>query len=54
MWVDEMWRLHEEISRVLSVRSTSEKREFKKRLAELRHEKEFRQPEQIENFVREV
>jgi DNA-binding protein H-NS len=37
--VDEMWQLHEEISRVLSVRLTSEKRELEKRLAQLRREK---------------
>ena len=48
MSVDEMWRLHEEISRVLSVRLTSEKRELEKRLAQLRREKEIRQPEQSE------
>src|ERR1035437_5643024 len=45
MSVDEMWQLHEEISRVLSVRLTSEKRELEKRLAQLRREKEIRQPE---------
>jgi len=44
MSVDEMWLLHEEISRVLSVRLTSEKRELEKRLAQLRREKETRQP----------
>lgn len=48
MSVDEMWQLHEEISRVLSVRLTSEKRELEKRLAQLRHETEIRQPEQTE------
>jgi DNA-binding protein H-NS len=40
MSIDEMWRLHEEISRVLSVRLTSEKRELEKRLVQLRREKE--------------
>jgi DNA-binding protein H-NS len=45
MSVDEMWHLHEEISRVLSVRLTSEKRELEKRLAQLRREKEMHQPE---------
>lgn len=45
MSVDEMWQLHEEISQVLSVRLTSEKRELEKRLAQLRHEKETRQSE---------
>jgi DNA-binding protein H-NS len=38
MSVDEMWQLHEEISRILSVRLTSEKRQLEKRLAQLRHE----------------
>jgi DNA-binding protein H-NS len=41
MSVDEMWQLHEEISRLLSVRLTSEKRELEKRLAQLRREKEI-------------
>jgi DNA-binding protein H-NS len=45
MSIDEMWRLHEEISRVLSVRLTAEKRELEKRLAQLRHEKEVGQSE---------
>jgi DNA-binding protein H-NS len=38
MSIDEMWQLHEEISRVLSVRLTSEKRELEKRLVQLHHE----------------
>jgi DNA-binding protein H-NS len=42
MSIDEMWQLHEEIGRVLSVRLTSEKRELEKRLAQLRREKETR------------
>jgi DNA-binding protein H-NS len=42
MSVDELWRVHEEINRVLSVRLTSEKRELEKRLAQLRREKEMR------------
>jgi DNA-binding protein H-NS len=46
MSVDEMWQLHEEISRVLSVRLTSEKWQLEKRLAQLRREKEMRQSEQ--------
>jgi DNA-binding protein H-NS len=41
MSIDEMWRLHEEISQLLSVRLTSEKRELEKRLAQLRREKEI-------------
>jgi DNA-binding protein H-NS len=45
MSVDEMWKLHEEISRTLSVRLTSEKRELEKRLAQLHREKEMRQSE---------
>jgi DNA-binding protein H-NS len=48
MSVDEMWQLHEEISRVLSVRLTMEKRELEKRLAQLRREKEMRQSEAVD------
>jgi DNA-binding protein H-NS len=40
MSVDEMWQLHEEIGRVLSVRLTSEKRELEKRLEQLRRDKQ--------------
>jgi DNA-binding protein H-NS len=40
MSVDEMWQLHEEISRVLSVRLTSEKRELEKRLEQLRRDRQ--------------
>jgi DNA-binding protein H-NS len=43
MSVDQMWRLHEEISQILSVRLASEKRELEKRLAQLRREKDTRQ-----------
>jgi DNA-binding protein H-NS len=43
MSVDEMWQLHEEIGKILSVRLTSEKRELEKRLAQLRRERESRQ-----------
>ncbi len=50
MSVDEMWQLHEEISRLLSVRLTSEKQELEKRLARLRREKEIRQPQQAETL----
>jgi len=39
MTVDEMWQLHEEITRILSVRLTSEKRELEKRLDRLRRDK---------------
>ena len=45
MSIDEMWQLHEQISSVLSIRLTSEKRELEKRLAQLRHEKEMRRSE---------
>src|SRR5437588_4525007 len=48
MSVDEMWQLHEEISQILSIRLTSEKRELEKRLAQLRREKETRPPEAAE------
>src|ERR1700730_1840309 len=48
MSVDEMWRLHEEISRVLSVRLTSERRELENRLAQLRRENEIRRSAQGE------
>ena len=41
MSVDDMWRLHEKIGQVLSVRLTSEKRELEKRLAQLRRENEM-------------
>lgn len=44
MSVDEMWELHEEIGKILSLRLTSEKRELEKRLAQLRREKEMRLP----------
>ena len=42
MSIDEMWQLHEEISRILSVRLTSEKRQLEKRLAQLRRDQETR------------
>ena len=45
MSVDELWQLHEELSQILSVRLTSEKRELEKRLAQLSREKEIRQTE---------
>jgi DNA-binding protein H-NS len=48
MSIDEMWQLHEEISRVLSIRLTSEKRDLEKRLSQLRRESEMRQSEQTE------
>jgi DNA-binding protein H-NS len=48
MSIDEMWQLHEEISRILSVRLTSEKRELEKRLAQLRRDQETRQLDRSE------
>jgi DNA-binding protein H-NS len=39
MSIDEMWQLHEEVIRILSVKLTSEKRELEKRLAQLGREK---------------
>jgi DNA-binding protein H-NS len=42
---DEMWQLHIEIGRLLSIRLTSEKRELEKRLAQLRRENELPQTE---------
>ena len=36
---DEMWQLHNEIGRLLSIRLKSEKRELEKKLARLRSEK---------------
>jgi DNA-binding protein H-NS len=41
MSVDEMWKLHEQIGQVLSVRLTTEKRELEKRLSHLRREHEM-------------
>lgn len=54
MSIDEMWQLHEEISAVLSVRLTSEKRELEKRLAQLRREKEMRQSESADSQARDA
>jgi DNA-binding protein H-NS len=54
MSVDEMWLLHEEISRLLAVRLTSEKRELEKRLARLRREKELPELEAVSNSVKDV
>jgi DNA-binding protein H-NS len=47
---DEMWQLHNEIGRLLSIRLTSEKRELEKRLARLRNEKGLRQPGPIDGY----
>jgi len=38
MSVDELWRLHEDVSRILSVRLTTEKQELEKRLAQLQRD----------------
>jgi DNA-binding protein H-NS len=50
MSVDEMWKLHEEISQILSARLTSEKRELEKRLAQLRREKDGRRSDRVGNL----
>src|SRR5579863_1175306 len=44
MSTDDMWQIHTEIGRLLSVRLTSEKRELEKRLARLHRENEIAQP----------
>ncbi len=49
MSVDDMWQLHEEIGRLLSVRLTSEKRELEERLEQLRL-KQF--PSDDQNVIR--
>jgi DNA-binding protein H-NS len=54
MSIDEMWHLHEEISRVLSVRLTSEKRELEKRLAQLRIKKVIPQPVSLGRRLQEA
>jgi DNA-binding protein H-NS len=43
--IDEMWQLHEEISQLLCVKLTSEKRELEKRLAQLRGDEGLPGPE---------
>ena len=53
MSTDEMWQLHEEISRVLSVKLTSEKRELEKRLEQLRREKEIPQSEAVDRQLKD-
>jgi DNA-binding protein H-NS len=53
MSTDEMWQLHVEIGRLLSVRLASEKRELEKRLARLRREKELPQSETAEGLSRD-
>ena len=48
MTVDELWLLYEELSQVLSVRLTSEKRELEKRLAQLQRENKTRVSEAMD------
>jgi len=47
MTVDELWLLYEELSQVLSVRLTSEKRELEKRLSQLQRENKSRASESV-------
>ena len=53
MSVDEMWQLHEEISRVLSDRLTAEKRALEKRLAQLRREPKPAEKSSLKSSSRE-
>jgi DNA-binding protein H-NS len=48
MTVDELWLLYEELSQVLSVRLTSEKRQLEKRLAQLQRDSKARPPDAVE------
>jgi DNA-binding protein H-NS len=48
--IEEMWQLHEEISRILSIRMMSEKRELEKRLAQLRREKDMPRSESADKL----
>ncbi|QND75282.1 H-NS family nucleoid-associated regulatory protein [Tardiphaga robiniae] len=48
MSVDELWKLHEELSGLLSARMTLEKRELEKRLAQLRREEHYAAPEELD------
>jgi DNA-binding protein H-NS len=48
MTVDELWLLYEELSQVLSVRLTSEKRQLERRLAQLQHESKTRLSETVD------
>jgi DNA-binding protein H-NS len=52
--IDEMWQLHKEISRILSVRLTAERRELEKRLAQLRREREMPQSEPADCELRDA
>lgn len=48
MTVDELWLLYEELSKVLSIRLTSEKRELEKRLSQLQRENKSRASEALD------
>src|ERR1700694_3065999 len=52
--IDEMWQLHEEIGRGLSIRLTSEKRELEKRLERLRRESEMSQSKPADRGAKEA
>jgi DNA-binding protein H-NS len=54
MSTDEMWHLHVEIGRLLSVRLTSEKRELEKRLAQLRRDRELPRSETADGQLKDV
>jgi DNA-binding protein H-NS len=47
--INELWEIHEEISRVLSVRLTSEKHQLEKRLARLRRDSNEARPHAAKN-----
>jgi DNA-binding protein H-NS len=51
MSIDEMWQLHEEISRLLSIRLTSEKRELERRLSQLRRDNEGGRVDRADAFT---
>jgi DNA-binding protein H-NS len=50
--IDELWQLHEELNRLLSVRLNAEKRALEKRLAQLQRENEPGNKAQIEPMPR--
>jgi len=43
MSIDELWELHEELGRLLSVRLSAEKRQLEKKLAQLRRDNHVRE-----------
>jgi DNA-binding protein H-NS len=53
MSTDDMWQLHVEIGRLLSVRLTSEKRQLEKRLMRLRREKELPPSETVDGGLKD-